>query len=272
MVKRRVQNVTQLGHILLPIFILLSTLVLPVGNIHTVQPVNAQATTSFTPPSEPPHRVLDLVAENLREAIPKPINCAVDACVALTFDDGPDGEITPKVLDILEQKSVKATFFIIGNKITGHEALLRRELNDGHEIGNHTWDHKDLTHLTNLQIDAEINQTNQAVVAAGLPAPQLFRPPYGDINWREYNDIPLAVIMWNVDPKDWHNEEPNADVSQIMNAVQAGSIVILHDTHAATATALPKLLENLRQRNFKLVTVSKLLELQPGARGFYHGR
>lgn len=255
--------------------LLISSLVLLFG-FNSPAPIVAQANNEPALPrvytaAEKKQAVHMIVATALT-VIPEPPDCAAEPCVALTFDDGPDPATTPQILDTLQTENVNATFFVLGTKVAGNEAILQREHAEGHEIGNHTWDHKDLTRLNNMQITAEIEQANKAIVGAGVPSPQLFRPPYGAINSHVASTSPMPIILWNVDPKDWHHKDPNEDVRAVVDAVQPGSIVLLHDMHATTRTALPQIITELKQRGYKFVTVSQLLQLPAGTKGIYRSR
>ncbi len=201
----------------------------------------------------------------------KPVDCQAEACVALTFDDGPDPSTTPHIMAALEKYNVPATFFVIGNRVARNASLLHSMYQQGLEIGNHTWGHANLTKLTPEQVTQEINQTQAAFSSAGLPVPQLFRPPYGkrDEVVRERAAMPL--IMWNVDPQDWRATEP-AQVVQAVNAqAKPGSIILMHDTKPVTAAAAEEVVRDL-QSHYQLVTVSQLLDLHSSSRGEYFSR
>jgi peptidoglycan/xylan/chitin deacetylase (PgdA/CDA1 family) len=126
-------------------------------------------------------------------------DCSVQACIALTFDDGPDPVITPQVLDILKRHNARSTFFVLGYHVQGNEKILKQIHEEGHEIGNHSWGHSRFTQLTSDQIQNEINNTQEVIAKAGVPVPHLFRPPYGDINQAILEQIPLTVVRWNID-------------------------------------------------------------------------
>jgi peptidoglycan/xylan/chitin deacetylase (PgdA/CDA1 family) len=205
-------------------------------------------------------------------ALQVPIDCSLVACMALTFDDGPDPVYTPQVLDILERNGAKATFFVLGNHVAGNEALLRRMHSAGHEIGNHTWGHPRLTRLSPEQIEAEINSTQAAVAAAGVPAPKLFRPPYADINPEVSAHIPLSIIRWNIDPEDWSPSKRKYLLEHLASHAKPGGVVILHDTEATTVPMLEPLIIQLKTQNYQLVTVSQLLNIAPGQPGTFFGR
>jgi peptidoglycan-N-acetylglucosamine deacetylase len=199
------------------------------------------------------------------------VDCSTVPCLALTFDDGPNSLVTPQILSALEHANVRATFFVVGMRVPGNEAILQRMYTDGDEIGNHSWNHADLTKLTAEQVRDQFDRTQLAVMAAGLPAPRLFRPPYGAVNATVRSQIPIALALWNVDPEDWRTTNPNQISDRILAAARPGRVVDLHDIYAPTAQSLPIALEKLKSQ-YHLVTVSQLFNLSPGQRGEYFGR
>lgn len=221
-------------------------------------------------PSEPP--LISVQSKPYEPVVgPPKTDCARAACLVLSFDDGPDAVVTPHVLDILAQYHARADFFVVGTRAAAMPGLLQRMHREGHEVGNHSWGHPDFTTLTPEQIQFEINQTQAAVIAAGLPAPHLFRPPYGAVNAMVLSRIPMAVALWNVDPEDWHSTDPNYLAARVVTTAKPGGVVAMHDLDPTTAQALPAILQNLQSR-FQLVTMSELLDLSPGQRGEFFGR
>jgi peptidoglycan/xylan/chitin deacetylase (PgdA/CDA1 family) len=201
-----------------------------------------------------------------------PVDCAEQACLALTFDDGPSAATTPQVLAVLAKHHVHATFFLVGSHVHGNEQLLRRMYQDGHEIGNHSWSHPDLTALPVDQLELQYGKTQQAITAAGVPAPTLFRPPYGAVNDTVRAHIPMTLIFWNVDPEDWRQKTAQEVVDKVENNIRPGRVVVLHDSHQPTTDALDHLLADLQAANYQLVTISQLFNLAPGQRGSFYGR
>ncbi len=199
-------------------------------------------------------------------------NCEVVKCLALTFDDGPDAAITPRVLDTLKQHNAKATFFVLGGHVRGNEAVLRRIHAEGHEIGNHSWNHPYFTRISPEQARSEVQDTQTIIAQAGVPAPHLFRPPYGDMNEAVAAQIPLSVVRWNVDPEDWRPKMKPLLLEHIANYAHPGSVVVLHDTETTTADQLDALLAQLESQGFTLVTVSHIMSLSPGQQGVYFAR
>jgi len=207
-------------------------------------------------------------------AAPKPptANCARVACLALSFDDGPRPSTTLRILDILDREQVPATFFVVGNKVAGNESILRQMHQGGHEIGNHSWSHADMTELTPRQIRQQIKLTQQAIEAAGVPAPTLFRPPYGYIDKTMQRTIPLTFALWNEDPRDWAAHTPKQVRVAVEKGAHPGGMIILHDVYDTTADSLEPMLHNLKKRGYHFVTVSQLHELQPDQKGMFYGQ
>jgi peptidoglycan-N-acetylglucosamine deacetylase len=201
-----------------------------------------------------------------------PADCTAQACLALTFDDGPDVHLTPQVLDILKRHNAHATFFVQGSHVPGNEAILKRIHAEGHEIGNHSWGHPYFTKLTPEQIRQEIASTQEVIAKAGVPAPHLFRPPYGDINTVVMGHIPLTVVRWNIDPEDWHPNKKAYLLEHMASHARPGGVVIMHDTEATTVEKLEPLLVQLKTGNYTFVTVSELLSITPGQKGVYFNR
>lgn len=202
----------------------------------------------------------------------KQTDCSLVACMALTFDDGPDPTTTPRVLDELEAAGVHATFFVIGSRVGGNESLLRRMHMAGHDIGNHTWSHPNLTMLDPASIYAQYANTQSAIAAAGVPVPKLFRPPYGAYNATVRANVPLPFMLWNNDPEDWRTPDPAKIIASVLAQAGSGRVVVMHDVDVATADALPGIIEKLQAQGYELVTVSQLFNLAPTAQGEYYGR
>lgn len=205
------------------------------------------------------------------DAAPSPSMCSIVPCIALTFDDGPSPEITPQVLDILAKHQARATFYVVGSRVAGHEAMLRRIHHDGHEIGNHSWNHPDLSKLSPEEVQSQLAMTQRAIADAGVPAPKTLRPPYGAVNEMVAAHNHLSVIRWNVDPEDWKGGDASKIAEHMVTTARPGAIILLHDTYPATAAAVDQAIPVLKQQ-YQLVTVSQLLNLSPGDQGQYFSR
>ncbi len=213
----------------------------------------------------------NLMANKFFEIVPLSApDCKAKPCVALTFDDGPNDKSTPIILTALEQHLANATFFEIGKYVKGQEKLLQRMARDGDDIGNHSWSHLSFLKLNPDQMKQQVDKTQKAIMAAGVPKPYLFRPPYGDFLLKMEKDIKLTVILWNVDPKDWAQNSPDKIALAIEKQIKPGAIIVLHDK-PDTAAAINKVLTNLKSK-YNFVTVTELLNLKPGAGGAYVGR
>jgi len=203
---------------------------------------------------------------------PIPADCKQTSCIALTFDDGPNPLVTPQIVSILESEHVPATFFMVGSRVAGNEALLQRMHSDGDEIGNHSWSHPDFTKLTPDQIKQQVALTQNAITAAGVPAPTLFRPPYGAINQTVRDNVaPLTFGLWNEDPKDWAANTWQQVLVTSEASAKSGGVVDLHDIYHVTANALQPLIQHLKAKNFQFVTMSQLMQSFPPNGEFYGG-
>lgn len=196
---------------------------------------------------------------------PPPPDCAVEACIALTFDDGPVGE-TVDVLDALAEREAKGTFYVTGTNARDRPEVLRRIHDDGHEIGNHTWDHADLTRLGAEGVHGQMQDTADAVVAATGTAPTTMRPPYGATDDTVAAAVGLPQVLWSLDTWDWRDRDTDVVVERVLASAQPGGIVLLHDIHATTRAAVAPILDGLDERGFVFVTVSQMVpDMQPGA-------
>lgn len=194
--------------------------------------------------------------------------------IALTFDDGPSAEVTPRVLDILKQYDAKATFFMLGSQLDYHPEIAKLVADAGHEIGNHTEQHQDLTTLGPDGIRQEIKSTSDKINSITGSRPYLVRPPYGAYNENLRNDATNqgnSIILWSIDSLDWQTRNADAINREVQQQLTPGSIVLMHDIHPTTADALPELMETLHQKGYQFVTVSQLLKMQgkSGAGPFY---
>ncbi len=190
----------------------------------------------------------------------------VGRTVAMTFDDGPSPKLTPRLLDTLKQRGIRATFFVVGKNAAEFPDILKRAVAEGHEIGNHSWSHPQLTHLGAAGVAGEIEKTNAAIKAAIGHNPVLMRPPYGAttaaLDRRFNQEWGLKVILWDVDPLDWKYRNSARVEREILSQIKPGSIVLSHDIHATTVAAMPATLDALIARGFKFVTVSELIAME----------
>ena len=183
--------------------------------------------------------------------------------VALTFDDGPSPEYTPQVLDILERKQVRATFFLIGKWLKGNDALVNREVQDGDQLANHTWDHVALPGLDDAAIRKSIADTSAALTQmTGLTDCFPVRPPMGKRNSRVLSDIAAPVILWSVDPAAGQQVWSTEMVRRTLAKTSDGGIILLHDTTQANVNAVEPIIDGLRARGYEFVTLRELFRLR----------
>jgi peptidoglycan/xylan/chitin deacetylase (PgdA/CDA1 family)/carbon monoxide dehydrogenase subunit G len=190
--------------------------------------------------------------------------------VALTFDDGPHGTYTPKVLDILKGRKAKATFFQVGSQVASYPKITRRAHNEGHRVANHTWKHENLTKLTNSAIRDTLRRTNRRIADTGAATPTLVRPPYGATNSRVrtvISDLGMFHVLWTVDPQDWRSGRSASTITNlVLNNLHNGANILLHDGVANsknTVAALPKIIDGIRSRGYCIGTLSKAGKVTP---------
>ena len=200
---------------------------------------------------------------------PAPTAASGGKYIALTFDDGPTASNTPKLLDMLKKYGVRATFFVVGARIKGNEALLRRMVDEGHEIGSHTYGHKRLTSLTDEAIEKDLIRTINLVNAACGVTPSMVRPPYGAKNARVLaclEQMGLACVMWNIDPEDWNASSARAVRDHVVARAENGCIVLMPDLRSTSVKAAELIIQALTAKGYAFVTVSELFsgELEAG--------
>ncbi|MDF2824284.1 MAG: polysaccharide deacetylase [Mycobacterium sp.] len=200
------------------------------------------------------------------------VDCAVVKCVALTFDDGP-GPHTDRLLQVLAADDAKATFFVVGEKVAANPAAARRIADAGMELGNHTWSHPDLTTLSAPEVATQLRSTTDVIAQATGQRPRLMRPGFGMINEAVLAEVGrqgMAAVNWDVVPYDWINDtDLAASRAVLMEQIEPGSVVLLHDTFASTVDLVQQFLPVLRANGYHPVTVSEMLG--PRAPGSVHG-
>lgn len=204
------------------------------------------------------------------------VNSNGDKVIALTFDDGPWDSSTSAILDILKENDAKATFFTVGQKISGHEDLVKRAADEGHEIGTHTWDHAEgsgkgvsLILMSTDERKQEVEKGMQAIKdATGKDASLMFRSPGGNFDASVASDLSSQInaeIGWNIDTGDW--QKPGTDViAQRIESAGPGEIILMHDgggDRSETVAALKQALPKLKEEGYRFVTVSDLINSYP---------
>ncbi|MDO5076723.1 polysaccharide deacetylase family protein [Corynebacterium sp.] len=231
------------------------------------------------------NQVSDLIVEEYAEdlfgvtplTMPGPVepavskSCAGQRCVALTFDDGP-GEHTRRLLSILGAHDVKATFYLVGEQVRGNRALTNRMAKAGHQIGNHSWNHPDLSQQSPEVIRQQLVDTNELIAEVTGVTPHTMRPPYGALSpavTQEIKAAEMSTILWNVDTKDWADLDSTIVCNRAVASAQPGSIILMHDVHKTTVDAVPCVIGELAKLGYRFVTVDELLgETTPGTMYF----
>ncbi len=186
--------------------------------------------------------------------------------IAITFDDGP-GKHTDRLLNILKENNVKATFFVLGSQIGGHQDLLLRMVEEGHEIGGHSWTHRSFKTLSEAELTKEIMQTRAEIASITGVDALAVRPPYGayDDNVKALGKkLGVYFVNWDVDPLDWKTRSANNTYNEILKNSRNGSIILSHDIHVSTVDAMERLIPKLIEEGYEFVTVSDLLTIGHG--------
>ena len=178
--------------------------------------------------------------------------------VALTFDDGPYAPVGNRIMDCLAQYGGKATFFMVGERVGSYKTEVQRMVAEGHEVANHTMNHKYLQKLGAAQIQAQVNNGNDAIQAACGVRPTLLRLPGGNHNATVLANAGMPMIQWNVDTLDWKTRNADKTVAAVLNHVKDGDIILMHELYGATGDAVARIVPELHKRGFQMVTVSQM--------------
>jgi peptidoglycan-N-acetylglucosamine deacetylase len=192
--------------------------------------------------------------------------------VALTFDDGPSPVWTPRILDALKQAGVKATFFLLGEHVEKYPQIARRIAQEGHEIGNHTYDHHVLIYYKLDEVDKEIGAAERAIKEATGVTTKYFRPPKAWLTNQEkrrVKELGYKVILWSLNSKDWVTFHDKQITGYILRNIRPGDIILFHDSGGVFTTeggsrkqtekTILRLAEKLKERGYRFVTISELL-------------
>ena len=190
------------------------------------------------------------------------VDCREAKCIALTFDAGPS-ENSARLLDILKEKHVPATFFLLGKRhIEKYPELVKRMAAEGHEVASHTWDHKILTRISDRQIREELTRPDDAIERLTGRKPTLMRPPQGrtDANvHRICRELGLSEVLWSVTAKDYLTTDPQLITRRVLDQASRDGIILLHDIYRGTVPAVPGIIDALKERGYVFVTVPQLL-------------
>ena len=184
---------------------------------------------------------------------------------AITFDDGPHGGQTPRLLKMLKDRGIRSTFFLVGQCVAESPEIVRQIVAEGHELANHSWNHPLLSKMGEDSVRDQIQRTHDVVKQETGVSMTLFRPPYGGftVNQRAWANSTWGykTVLWDVDSLDWKHRSPAKTQAIILADARPGSIILCHDIHKSTIDAMPATLDGLVAKGLKLVTVSELLKM-----------
>jgi peptidoglycan/xylan/chitin deacetylase (PgdA/CDA1 family) len=186
--------------------------------------------------------------------------------IALTFDDGPEASVTDKILDILSNNNIRASFFLTGQKIAGNEQIIRRMAAEGHIIGNHSYSHSNLFgFLSTKRVIEDLQRNSYLIKDVSGVEPRLFRPPFGVTNphiAKAARFLNLSVIGWNIRSLDTLGRKPEKTVNRVIKRLRAGSIILLHDNRDHAPEILEEVIRGAREKGFNFVALDELLNIK----------
>ena len=187
--------------------------------------------------------------------------------VSLTFDDGPDGTITPAIIDILDRYQVKGNFFFLGSEVKNHPDVVKKAFNHGHLVLSHSYHHSELTKLSREAMDQEIDKAGKEIKSVIGKEPAVLRPPYGETNEQVASmakTTGYSIVLWSIDTLDWSQKESVNIVKNVTDYVRNGDIILMHSDSdkEATKAALPLMIEALQSRGFEIVDLEALLNVK----------
>jgi peptidoglycan-N-acetylglucosamine deacetylase len=188
------------------------------------------------------------------------VDCKIAKCVALTFDDGPDPQLTPKYLKILQRENVKATFFVIGRSLNSFPEITKKTAKLGHKICNHTWTHADLAAMSEEAALVELKKTQKEIVKVIGPNPKCFRAPYGSLPIGLISATTWLHVGWQADSDDYFRTDSQAQVNYVLNQVYLNKdpIILFHDIHKVGLQSIPIIIRKLKAKGYTFVTVDDL--------------
>ena len=193
------------------------------------------------------------------------MNTIRDLPSALTFDDGPHRSITPRLLDLLDEAQIKASFFLIGKLAATSPDIVSRIAERGHEIGNHSWSHLNFKSLSDEQFYEELTRTHDCLFRLSGTSPRLLRPPYGEITLNQRNLanewFGYSTVLWNIDTRDWRRAGTDLIAKSILSSKGKGSVILLHDTNLDTLSGVALALAEMPTASRDFVTVTSLRKL-----------
>jgi peptidoglycan/xylan/chitin deacetylase (PgdA/CDA1 family) len=179
--------------------------------------------------------------------------------VAITFDDGPNPEHTERLLDGLKERNVTAAFFLIGSEVAEYPEIVKRMSDEGHLIGNHTYEHIDLCEVSEEQVKWQVEQTNDIIYEVTGSRPVYIRPPYGSWSSSMEEATGMLEVLWTVDPRDWECFDTGTLVERVMTETTDDSILLFHDASASSVDAALTVIDILQERGYEFVGADEIL-------------
>lgn len=200
---------------------------------------------------------VNITAANLNESA-EAVPSSEMKKISLTFDDGPHPKYTSEVLDVLKEKGVRATFFTVGYRAETLPHLILKARNQGCGIGNHTYNHKDLTKMSDADVVSDLEKCSEIIKSITGSYPTVYRPPFGNINKAKETcistkGIEMKKVMWDIDSADWRTKDVNTVVRNVCRDAKDGDIILMHDFYPQTVKALPLIIDKLREKGFEFV-------------------
>lgn len=181
--------------------------------------------------------------------------------MALTFDDGPNRKYTPLLLEGLKERGVVVTFFLMGKNIEGNEELVQQMETEGHLIGNHTYQHVQLSRISKEKARREIEKTGNEIYEITGNYPLYVRPPFGEWPKNLEQELSVIPVLWDIDTLDWKCQDTDMVVNAVKENAKDGSIVLMHDGYASTVEAVFQIVDYFLEQGYEFVTVDRLLEV-----------
>lgn len=178
--------------------------------------------------------------------------------IALTYDDGPYAPVDNRIMDLMAQYGGRATFFMVGERVASRKSVVQRMVAEGHEVANHTMNHKYLQKQGAAEIQRQVQQCNDAIYAASGVRPTLMRLPGGNYNSTVLANTHMPMIQWNIDTLDWKSRNADQIVAKVIGHVKDGDIVLMHELYEATGEASARIIPALVAEGYQLVTVSEM--------------
>lgn len=179
--------------------------------------------------------------------------------VAITFDDGPHPYYTEQLLDGLKERGVHATFFVTGEHAENYPEIIKRMYEEGHLIGNHTYNHIQLTKANGEKFKEELIQTNKILEDITGEEVEFVRPPYGSWDKKFEKELNMFPVLWTIDPLDWCTRNVSCITDTVISKVKDNSIILMHDEYATTVTAALQVVDELQAKGYQFVTVDEIL-------------